>query len=125
MKLKWADPVELDKVNEGLDLDGRNGVYVIWLRSSEEISVVYTGKGDIAARFAEHAGRKEIANLAKQPESGRDTIGNGTIMFTWAFVSPEANRVGIERYLSDVFKPKFGIRSPLVHPIPVNLPPLA
>ena len=123
MKLKWADPIELNEIDDTLNLHGRRGVYVIWFRSSEDIYVVYVGKGDIATRFAEHVNRPEILKLLEQP--GTDgTAGNPMIMFTWAFVSPEANRVGIERYLARVLKPTLGQKSPLVQPIPVNLPPL-
>ena len=123
MKLKWADPIELNEIDETFDLQGRRGVYVIWFRSSEDIYVVYVGKGDIAARFAEHVNRPEILKLLEQP--GPDGMaGNPMIMFTWALVSPEANRVGIERYLARVLQPSLGQKFPFVQPIPVNLPPL-
>lgn len=123
MKLKWADPVELNEIDETFDLQNRRGVYVIWFRSSDDIYVVYVGKGDIAARFAEHVNREEILKLLEQP--GTDgTAGNAMVMFTWAIVSPEANRVGIERFLASMFQPRLGKKAPFVHPIPVNLPPL-
>ena len=124
MELKWADPVELTKIDETFDLQGRHGVYVIWFRSSDDIHVVYVGKGDIANRFATHVQNPEIRKLLEQPGSN-GTTGNAMVMLTWAFVSPEANRVGIERFLAGVFQPRLGQRSPLVQPIPVNLPPLA
>ena len=123
MELKWADPIELTEIDETFDLQGRRGVYVIWFRSSDDIYVVYVGKGDIADRFACHVNRPEIRELLEQP--GADgTVGNAMVMFTWAFISPEANRVGIERFLARVLQPKLGQKTPLVQPIPVNLPPL-
>lgn len=124
MKLKWADPLEFDEIDETFNLEGRRGVYVIWFRKSDDIYVVYVGKGDIADRFAEHVGKESFQSLLKQP-SPDGTVGNATLMFTWAFVSPEANRVGIERFLAGVFQPRLGERFPFVHPIPVNLPPLS
>lgn len=124
MKLKWSDPIELTEIDETFNLQGRKGVYVIWFRSSTDIQVVYVGKGDIADRFACHVNREEIRKLLEQP--GADgTVGNAMVMFTWAFVSPEANRVGIERFLAGVFRPSLGQKFPLVQPIPVNLPPVA
>lgn len=123
MKLEWANPVELTEIDETFSLQGRRGVYVIWFRSSDDIQVVYVGKGDIAGRFAEHVQKPKIRKLLKRPGSD-GTTGNAMVMFTWAFVSPDANRVGIERFLAGVFKPTLGQKFPLVQPIPVNLPPL-
>ena len=100
-------------------LDGMNrdyGVYIIWRRGvpSWPMRVLYVGQGNIRRRIRQH--RHNIRAYLR----GRE----GDLRVTWALVESEDERSGIERYLADELKPRFGCNWPRVEPILVNLPSL-
>ena len=46
----------------------------------------------------------------------------GDLRVTWALAESKDERDGIERYLADELKPRFGEKWPKVDPVSVNLP---
>ncbi len=86
------------------------GVYVIWQSLSSV--VIYVGEGWIADRLNAH--RNDPAILGHR--------GNGTLLVTWASVSDDQTRLGIERYLAELWRPLVPKQFPNVLPIKVNLP---
>ena len=103
-----------------LFLDGMRthyGVYIIWRRGvpSRRMRVLYVGQGNIRRWIRQHR-----HNIRAYPK-GRE----GDLRVTWALVESESERSGIERYLADELKPRFGKKWPRVEPVPVNLPQMA
>ena len=90
------------------------GVYVIWRRGvpSRPMRVFYVGQGNIRRRIRQHR-----HNIRAYPR-GRE----GDLRVTWALVESREERSGIERYLADELKPRFGKQWPRVELIGVNLP---
>ena len=90
------------------------GVYIIWRRGvpSRRMRVLYVGQGNIRRRIRQHR-----HNIRAYPR-GRE----GDLRVTWALVESEDGRSGIERYLANQLKPRFGKHWPVVEPIPVNMP---
>ena len=92
------------------------GVYIIWRRGvpSRRMRVLYVGKGNIRRRIRQHR-----HNIRAYPW-GRE----GDLRVTWVLVGSKYDRSGVERFLADELKPRFGSKWPKVEPIPVNLPEL-
>ena len=86
------------------------GVYIIWHKGNPG-RVVRVGQGNIADRLTDHS--KDARVLAYRR--------NGDLRVTWA-AAPAHLIDGIERYLSDHWKPLLGDRFPDVAPIAVNSP---
>ena len=86
------------------------GVYVIWQSLSRV--VIYVGEGWVADRLSAH--RNDPTILGHR--------GNGTLLVTWASVTDENTRLGIERYLGELWRPLVPKQFPVVAPIRVNLP---
>ena len=87
------------------------GVYVIWHSPSRR--VVHVGQGAVALRLSEHRGDPSILGHR----------GDGSLLVTWASIADEETRLGVERYLGELWKPLASTRfSEAVPPIPVNLP---
>ena len=99
---------------EGMGRD--YGVYVIWRwgTTSRRMRVLYVGQGNIRRRIRQHR-----HNIRAHP-MGRE----GDLRVTWALVKSEDARSGIERYLANELKPRFGKHWPAVEPIAVDLPGL-
>lgn len=115
MNVQWV------KCNTGtwcrfLDLDPKSvreeGIYIIWCENENIMRVVYVGQGNVAQRITEHRANRDITQYA--------TIGN--LCITWAAVSSQHARDGIERYLAVTCNPLVGDKYPEVTPIEVNLP---
>ena len=85
-----------------------NGVYVIWRGDTGK--VVYVGQGDISVRVLE---RKADESILKY---GSD------LRVTWATVVSLSDRLGIERYLIDLWDPPENHIRPKEAPVKVNLP---
>jgi hypothetical protein len=85
------------------------GVFIIW-RGGHSPAVIRVGQGDIKTRL--EALRADRAIIAHSYDA--------TLFVTWAVV-PATHRSGIERYLSNRYKPLVGGDSPDVAPIAVNL----
>jgi len=103
---KWCplENVNLSDVDEA-------GVYIIWYNGNPG-RVVRLGQGDIAERLKAHCKDPNITRYAK----------NGTLLVTWAAVSSQRDRDGIERYLANGWTPLVGDAFPDVTPIAVNSP---
>ena len=87
------------------------GVYVIWQSPSRQ--VVYVGQGEIAGRLSAH--RNDASILLHR--------GNGSLLVTWTYEPDEDIRLGIERYLAELWSPLRGfLYSREADPVPVNLP---
>jgi len=86
------------------------GVYIIWHEGNPS-RVVRIGQGVISERLREHRGNPEITKYAAY----------GTLRVTWASV-PHQYRDGVEKYLSDKFRPLVGESFPNAYPIAVNSP---
>ena len=86
------------------------GVYVIWQSLSSV--VIYVGEGWIADRLNAH--RNDPAILGHR--------GNGTLLVTWASVPDDHTRLGIERYLGELWRPLVSKQFSNVVPTKVNLP---
>lgn len=84
------------------------GVYVIW-HTGNPSRVVRVGQGDIADRLSAHRRDPNITAY-------------GELRVTWAVVSHQADRDGIERFLADTWSPLVGAAFPDVAPIAVNSP---
>ena len=93
------------------------GVYIIWRKGvpSRRMRVLYVGQGNIRRRIRQHG-----HNIRAYPR-GRE----GDLRVIWALAESEDERSGIERYLADELRPRFGSKWPRVEPILVNLPELA
>ena len=89
----------------------RKGVYIIWHEGNPG-RVIYVGQGVLAERLRAHRLDEQILQYAKR----------GILRVTWAIVSRQNQRDGIERYLADYWKPLIGDRFPSVPPITVNSP---
>ena len=92
------------------------GVYIIWRKGVpwRRMRVLYVGQGNIRRRIRQHR-----HNIRAYPR-GRE----GDLRVTWALVESRDKRLGIERYLADELKPRFGSQWPRVEPVWVNLPEL-
>ncbi len=90
-----------------LDNVGTQGVYIIW-QGGAQPRVVYVGQGDVKYRLLSHRNRTDITRYSP-------------LYVTWASV-PVAQRDGVERYLSDQWRPQVGDAHPDVNPIAVNAP---
>ncbi len=92
------------------------GVYIIWRRGvpSRRMRVLYVGQGNIRRRIRQHR-----HNIRAHPR-GRE----GDLRVAWALVEDPAERSGVERYLADELRPRFGSQWPRVGPVRVNLPEL-
>ena len=105
-----------DVMLEGMGRD--YGVYVIWrrgVRPRGAMRVLYVGQGNIRRRIRQHR-----HNIRVYPR-GREA----DLRVTWALVESEDERSGIERYLANELRPRFGKYWPRVEPVAVNLPQLA
>lgn len=89
---------------------GVTGVYIIW-HGGQNPSTVYVGSGDIADRLAAHRSDPRILQYS--------SLG---LFVTWASVTPQPIRYGIERYLAEQLRPGVGEAYPNVSPIAANLP---
>lgn len=103
---KWLDFTRLDlaQVRGG-------GVYIIW-HGGTNPRVVRVGHGQFAQKFAEHRQNTQLMWYASQ----------GPLFVTWAEVSSEAHRAGIETYLAQQFSPLLGQQLPSSVPLPVYSP---
>lgn len=114
MNLKWIkcgdDGHWCNFLNLNLDSVNAVGVYVIW-HGGDNPRAVRVGQGDVAARLAEH---KENNDIVRHQNKGK-------LYVTWASVSSQANRDGIERFLAEKYSPLEGERFPDVPAIAVNL----
>lgn len=81
------------------------GVYVIW----DSQGVLYVGQGNIADQLREYRSHPAILN-------------RGDVGVTWINIPDQNDRDGIERFLSDYYRPRLGENHPNVTPIPVSLP---
>ena len=97
----WCDLMDVDLSNV-TDF----GVYLIW-STQPDSKAVYVGQGNTAERLLKHRRDPRI-------------IGHKGLKVTWASVSFHIAD-GIERYLSDSYKPLIGDNYPNVDPITVNL----
>ena len=98
----------LETVNlSGVDT---TGVYVIWHNTSAR--VIYVGEGHIADRLYAHRTNPEMLGHR----------GEGLLLVTWATVEDDLTRLGIERYLGELWRPLVGGDFRNVNPIKVNLP---
>ena len=114
MNIKWVkrvgnvfyglETLDLQMVREGL------GVYVIW--HSRSGGVIYVGQGRIAERLSDH--RQDWRILSHR--------GEGVLLVTWAGIDKESERLGVERYLINLWKPEVSQIGADVMPIPVELP---
>lgn len=86
------------------------GVYIIW-HAGNPGRVVRIGQGNIKERLCCHRDDSAVQAYAK----------HGDLKVTWA-AAPAGLLNGIERYLSDHWKPLVGDRFPDALPIPVNSP---
>ena len=86
------------------------GVYVIWQNPSRV--VLYVGEGWVADRLNAHRNDPNILGHR----------GNGNLLVTWASVSSDLTRWGIERYLGELYKPLVSKQFRDVEPVEVNLP---
>ena len=104
-----------DVMLEGMRWD--YGVYIVWRRRvpSRPMRIFYVDQGNIRRRIHQHR-----HNIRAHPK-GRE----GDLRVTWALVESRDERSGIERYLANELKPRFGKHWPKVEPVPVNLPELA
>jgi hypothetical protein len=105
----WCDFYRLDLSK---NLDGAAGVYVIFYLGSgtKRGRVVRVGQGNVANRLAAH---REDSEISAHKNKG--------LLVTWARVHGQQHN-GVEKYLSDVFKPLVGERFPNRTPIEVNSP---
>lgn len=85
--------------------DMKEGVYIIWQAKGP---IVRVGQGIIRDRLSAHRNDETI-------------ISYSNLFVTWASV-PAQYRDGVERYLADRLKPRFGDIFPDVTPVEVNLP---
>lgn len=99
---------QLDTVD--LTIIKAHGVYLIW-HGGNPSRVVRIGQGDVASRLGAH--RNDPAVTAHKR--------SGTLYVTWAAVSA-AQRGGVERFLTDHYRPLVGDAFPDEPPIAVNLP---
>ncbi len=74
--------------------------------------VLYVGQGNIRRRIRQHR-----HNIRAYPIERQDDL-----RVTRALVESEDERSGIERYMADELRPRFGSKWPKVEPVPVNLP---
>ena len=89
------------------------GVYVIWRPGGLLFQkTIYVGQGDIRDRIQAHRKDPRIQQFEGTPE----------LLVTWATVSVQSARDGIERFLADSLRPQVGVQHPNVAPVPVNLP---
>lgn len=89
---------------------GMTGVYIIW-HGGQNPWTVYVGQGDIADRLTEHRSDPRILQYS--------SLG---LFVTWASVTLQPVRNGIERYLAEQLRPRVGEANPNVPPIAANLP---
>lgn len=89
--------------------EGLKGVYVVW-HGGDNPAVVRVGQGAIRDRLQAHRTEAEIQQYE-----------NKLLMVTWAEV-PEADRQGVEKFLTDAFQPLVGERFADRTPVEVNLP---
>ncbi|MGZ2259490.1 hypothetical protein [Roseobacter sp. A03A-229] len=94
--------VDLDKVSSA-------GVYMIW-HGGAKAHVVRVGQGVISDRLKDHRKDQYILEYSSKG-----------LFAVWAQVDMPS-RDGIERYLSEKWKPLVGSRFPNVPPIVVNSP---
>ena len=97
---------------ETVDLSGvaATGVYVIWHNPSRR--VVYVGEGRIADRLRYHRSDPQVLGHR----------GSGTLLVTWAAVQDDDARLGIERYLGELWSPLVSRQFRQVPRVEVNLP---
>lgn len=94
---------------EHTSFDGVEGVYIIWHRDQESLTL-RVGQGPIRERLTQE--RKNGRLLA---------YGLSKLAVTWAQVNP-LHREAVVSYLSTTLKPKFGESYPGKEKIQVNLP---
>ena len=100
----------LNSVDLSHETFSEGGVYLIW-HGGDKSKVVYLGQASVLRdRLTAHRTDTRIQAF----------VGHG-LFVTWAHLA-EAKRDGVERYLSDYWKPLVGERRPDVPPIPVNSP---
>jgi len=99
---------------EHLDLSAirtTEGVYVIW-HAGRPSRVVIVGQGNIARRLALHRADPEVMQYSSR----------GRLLVTWAAVSNDADRSGIERFLVESYRPLVADAPRAVVPLAVNFP---
>ncbi len=104
---QWCDFFNLNLDHS--HFDNLQGVYIIW-HGGSQASVVRVGQGIIRERLRAHRQDSEILQYR-----------NLGLFTTWAEVA-HAYRDGVERFLSETWRPKVGARFPNVSPIEVNSP---
>ena len=88
---------------------GLEGVYIIW-HGQPNPAVVYVGQGNVKDRLLQH--RQDASILAYKDLE---------LFVTWAKVDSQY-RDGVEKFLSEKWKPKVGENYPNITSIPVNSP---
>ncbi|NNE56906.1 MAG: hypothetical protein HKN36_02260 [Hellea sp.] len=108
-RLLWAKSIDNKWVNlSNMDLTNLHatGVYIIW-HGGNNPRIVRIGQGNIAARLAAHRLNHQIMRFAE----------DGPMMVTWAEISDQARRDGIEAYLVRQFTPL--IKDQISHVLPI------
>lgn len=114
MELEWikcqgGDWCQLNTVNlDSNNLDGLNGVYVLWC--GQDGLCVKVGQGDIRDRLKKHKNDPNIQQYFKK-----------NLLCSWAIVGSK-HIDGVEKYLGERLKPIVAERFPDVAPIKVNIP---
>jgi hypothetical protein len=104
---RWCSLEQLDL----LSIKTTVGVYVIW-HAGRPSRVVHVGQGNIARRLALHRADPQIMQYRER----------GRLLVTWAAVSNDADRVGIERFLVENYRPLVANSPRAVVPLAVNFP---
>lgn len=107
---QWLKLKDLDLTHS---LVKQRGVYIVFVPSDPESGVLYVGQGHVDQRLDERKRDERILELADLDE----------IYVTWAILTGENKRKGVERFLADTLNPLVG-EHPKVPPIAVNVPPL-
>ncbi len=113
-RLLWAKSIDNKWLNlSNLDLTNLHatGVYIIW-HGGDNPRIVRIGQGNIAARLAAHRLNHQIMRY----------VESGPMMVTWAEISDQAMRDGIESYLAKQFTPLIKDKIPEVRPIQASSP---
>lgn len=113
-QLQWR---RFDFLNSPADLQGQQGVYIIWLPGSgrRRREIRYVGQGHIRYRINYHRYNGVIT---------AGTYNGRNLRVAWARINSQRRRDGVERFLADQLNPRFGDRYPNVDPIRVRLPVL-
>jgi hypothetical protein len=88
------------------NFNGKEGVYIIWQGKGPVIRV---GQGVIRDRLIEHRTNNEINSF-------------DNLYVTWASITNQSDRDGVENFLANRLNPRVGERIPNVAPIEINLP---